>query len=115
MLTLKDLDEKPFPVSSDTQLNTCTGTVLIPHEICTVSISWLDCSSDLIELIADEHDIAHVSCFTVNLRGHHKYPANIAKITFKGQDLPDSVRLNLTFLTYVSAKLLEIRTSSKIL
>ena len=33
MLTLKDLDGKPFPVSPDTQLNTRTGTVLIPNEI----------------------------------------------------------------------------------
>ena len=43
--------------------------------------------SDLFELIADEHDIAHVSCFTVNPCDCCKYPANIAKITFKGQDL----------------------------
>ena len=31
MLTLKNLDGKPFPVSSDSQLNTPTDTVLIPY------------------------------------------------------------------------------------
>ena len=39
-LTLKDVKGKSFPVSSDTKLNTCTGTILIPHEICPVGISW---------------------------------------------------------------------------
>ena len=29
--------------------------------------------------------------FTINPRGHRKYTENIAKITNKGQDLPDSV------------------------
>ena len=51
MLTLKDLDGKPFPVSPDTQLNTRTGTVLIPNEICPDGFSWSDCSPELIELI----------------------------------------------------------------
>ena len=60
MLTLKELDGKPFPVSSDTQLNTHTGTVLIPHEICPVGVSWPDYSTELFELIADNHDFAHV-------------------------------------------------------
>ena len=60
MLTLKDLGAKPFPGLSGTQMNICTGTVLIPHKICPVGISWLDDSTDLFELIADEYDIGHV-------------------------------------------------------
>ena len=91
MLILKDLDGKSFPVSSDIQLNTRTGTVLIPHEVCPVDVNWPDCSSVLFELIADEHDIAHAYCFTVNPHGQCKYLANIATGTFKGQDLPDHV------------------------
>ena len=67
MFTLKDLDGKPLPVSSDSQLNIHTGTILIPHKICLVGIRGPHCSSDLFELVADEHDIAPVSCFTVNL------------------------------------------------
>ena len=86
MLTLKYLDGKPFPVFPDTQLNAYTGTALIHHKICLVVVNWSDCSSELFELIADKHDIAHVSYFTINPRGCHKYSANI---TFKGQDLPD--------------------------
>ena len=97
MLTLKDLDEKPFPVSPDNQLNTRTGTVLIPNEIWPDGISLPDCSSAPFELIANEHDIAHVSCFTINPHGCHKYPINIAGIAFKGQDLPDSVYIGGTF------------------
>ena len=58
----------------------------------SLGVSWLDCSSDPFELIAsdpfeliaDEHDNAQVSCFIINACGHHKYPANIAKIIFKG-------------------------------
>ena len=69
MLTLKDLDGKPFPVSPDTQLNTHTDTVLIPNETCPDGVGWSDCSPDL---IADEHDIAHVSCFIINPHGHRK-------------------------------------------
>ena len=42
LLTLKDLNGKPFPVSSDTQLNTHTSTVLIPHEIFPVGVTWPD-------------------------------------------------------------------------
>ena len=60
MLTLKDFDGKPFPMSSDTQFNTRIGTIVIPHEICTVGISRPDCSTDLFELIVDELDIACV-------------------------------------------------------
>ena len=62
-------------------------------------------------MIADEHDIAHVSCFTVNPHGHCKYPGNIAKMISR-QDLPDSVYIggafckviNLTFLIFVITK-----------
>ena len=81
----------------DTQLNTCTGTVLIPNEIWPDGISWSDCSPELTELIADEHDITHVSCFTINSRGHRKHPVNIARIAFEGQDLPDRVYIGGTF------------------
>ena len=91
MLTLKDLKKKIFPVSPDTQLNTRTGTVLILHEICPMNISWPDCSSDLFDLIADEHDISDLSCFVINTRGCRKYPTNIAKVIIKVQDLPDNV------------------------
>ena len=56
-----------------------------------MGVSWPNYSSDLFELTADEHDIACVFCFTINPRGCHKYPANIAKITFKEQALPDSI------------------------
>ena len=85
--------------------------------------SWSDCSSDLFELIADEHNIAHVSCFTINPRGHHKYPVNIARIAFKGQELPDSIYIGGVFYNikpYIPPqplvpKLLEIRTSSIIM
>ena len=97
MLTLKTLDRKPFPVSSDTQFKTRTGTVLIPSEICPMGVSLPDCSFDLLELIADKHDTVHVSCFTINPRGCRRYSANIAKTTFKGQDLPDSVYIGGTF------------------
>ena len=97
MFTLKDLDGEPFPVSPDTQLNTRTGTILIPNEICPDSISWSDCFPDLFELIADDHDIAHVSCFTINPRGRPKYSVNIARIAFKGQNLPDRVYLGGAF------------------
>ena len=93
MLTLKDLDGKPFPVFPDTQLNTRTGTILIPNEICQVDVSW----PYLSELIADKHDITHVFCFIINFRGHRRYPANTAKITFKGQDLPDNVQISRAF------------------
>ena len=75
--------------SPDTQLSTHTGTVLIPNEIRPDGISWSDCPPDLSELIADEHDITHVSCFTINPRGCRKHPVNIARIAFKGQDLLD--------------------------
>ena len=60
-----------------------------------MGISWLDCSSDLFELIADEYNM--VSCYTINHGGHRNYPANIAKITFKGQDLPNSVYIDGAF------------------
>ena len=39
---------------------TRNDTVFISHEICWVGAGWPDCSSDLLELIADEYDIAHV-------------------------------------------------------
>ena len=45
------------------------------------------------ELIADKHDIAHVSCFTINPCGSRRFPANITKITFEGEDLPDNVNI----------------------
>ena len=45
--------------------------------MCLVGISWPDCST---ELIADEHDIAHVSCFTVNPRLHCMYQQILQKL-----------------------------------
>ena len=94
-----NLDGKPFPVSSDIQLNTRTGTVLIPNEVCPVGVSWPDCSCDLLELIGD---IVHVPCLTINLHGCCKYPANIARITFKVQHLPDSVYIHGAFCKVTS-------------
>ena len=41
MFTLKDLDGKPYRVSPDTQLNTCIGAVLLPHEIFPYFLSFL--------------------------------------------------------------------------
>ena len=87
MFTLKDLDEKPtlvlvpfsFPMKS-AQTASVGLTVLLTFE-----------------LIADEHDIARVSYFTINPHGGCKYPVNIAKITFKGQDLPDSIYIGGAF------------------
>ena len=38
-----------------------------------------------------------MSCFTINPRGRHKHPVNIATIAFKGQDLPDMVYIGVTF------------------
>ena len=80
MLTIKDFDGKLLPVSTDTQLNTHTGRIFITHDI-----------------------------VRVNPRGLCKYQANIAKITFKGQDLQDSLYIGgafckLTFLPLVSAE-----------
>ena len=56
MLTLKDL----FKVSSDTELNTCTGIFLIPSMKFTQGALIADCSCDLFD-----------------------------QVTFKEQDLPD--------------------------
>ena len=81
-------DGKPLPVSPDTQLSTHTNTILIPNEIYPVGVSWPNCYSDIFELIADDHDIVHVSYFIIKPR---KYPAYIAKITFKRQGLPDTI------------------------
>ena len=92
-------------------------TVLIHHKICPVGVSWPDCSSDLFELIADEHDIIQVSCSTVNPHGCCKFPANIAKIRFKGQDHPDIVYIGRVFCNVkwsspkAVPKQLEIQTS----
>ena len=97
MLIVKDLGGKPFIVSPDTQLNTRTGTVLIPNKTCPVDVSWPDCYFDLFELIADKLDITHVSCFIINPRGCSRYPATIAKNTFKGENLPDSVYIGEAF------------------
>ena len=57
LLILKDLDWKTFWVSSDTQLNNRTGTVLIPHEIYQVGISWPYCSSDYSLLLLCQRSI----------------------------------------------------------
>ena len=67
-------------------MNIHIGAIVMPPEISSVDISWPDCPSDLFELIVKEHDIAHVSYFAIYPCGCWKYSANIAKITFKGQD-----------------------------
>ena len=97
MFTLKDLNVKPSPVSPDTQLYTCTGSGLILNEICPVGVSWTESSSDLFEVIADEHDIAYVFHFTINPHDRHRYSANNAKITLKEKDIPDSVYIGGVF------------------
>ena len=48
MLTLKDLEGKPFPMSPDVQLNTLLVPFSYPMKL-------------IIDLFVDEHDIAHVS------------------------------------------------------
>ena len=88
---LLDLDSKPFPISSDTLLNTCTGTVAVPPYSCPTDSDWPSCANDLLDLLRDEYDAVSVTCYILPARGKRTRPTNIAKISFKRHELPDAV------------------------
>ncbi|KAG0712261.1 Large neutral amino acids transporter small subunit 2 [Chionoecetes opilio] len=92
LLNLKDLDGNPFDIMPDIALNTCTGTVSIPPRSCPVDdTEWSECADVLLDLLTEVYDAVAVYCYTIPPRGHRRSPTNIAKVTFKKQDLPDSI------------------------
>ncbi|KAG0717693.1 hypothetical protein GWK47_000845 [Chionoecetes opilio] len=71
---------------------------------------WSECADVLLDLLIEDYDAVAVYCYTIPPRGHRKSPTNIAKVTFKRQDLPDSIyvagvhySVNLTALLHASA------------
>lgn len=78
-------------------------TPIIARANCTISTGLTFPNPN--ELLGDYYDA--VFCCIVNPCGHLKYRTNVAKIVFKGQDLPEEVYRQLsiyTSLVYVFLK-----------
>lgn len=60
ILLSTNLENNPFPVTPDPQLNTHTGIV-----VCSVDNVYLfDCASNFYKIFADYHEIADITCST---------------------------------------------------
>ncbi|XP_037774130.1 transcription initiation factor TFIID subunit 12b-like [Penaeus monodon] len=86
--TLTIFTGKPIPAEPHPTLNTCIRTVSISPTNCPVyDKKWSDCKEDLLACFMDYHAVS-VQCYITPPRNPYKNTTNIAKITFRRQDLP---------------------------
>ena len=89
---LVDTNNPELPVKKNETLNACHGTIIVPNAIETGNIEFGECSEKVKNNIKIQgHKIKSVSTYVRPARGSRKYPVRIAKITFEGRILPETV------------------------
>ena len=89
MVTAKDPE---LPVKRNETLNVCHGTIIIPNEIETGDALFTECGEKIKDNMEIQgFNIKNVETYIRPPRGIRKYPLRIAKVTFDGRILPNTV------------------------
>ncbi|XP_069950435.1 mucin-5AC-like [Cherax quadricarinatus] len=97
---LSNIDTTPITIEKHLSLNSCSGTVILPHTI--VQQNFQSCGNDIFEqLELQDLPILKVDTYVLPARGRRRYPCNVARLTFDSRELPSSV--------YVAGHRLQVR------
>ncbi|XP_069942580.1 uncharacterized protein [Cherax quadricarinatus] len=97
---LWNIDTTPITIEKHLSLNSCSGTVILPHTI--VQQNFQSCGNDIFEqLELQDLPILKVDTYVLPARGRRRYPCNVARLTFDNRELPSSV--------YVAGHRLQVR------
>ncbi|XP_069942243.1 uncharacterized protein [Cherax quadricarinatus] len=97
---LSHIDTVPVTIEKYHSLNSCSGTVILPHTI--VQQNFQTCGNDILEqLELQDLPILKVDTYVLPARGRRRYPNNVARLTFESRELPSSV--------YVAGHQLQVR------
>ena len=85
-------EDPSFPIRKNETLNVCQGTIVIPNDTFIGNKEFSECSGKIKEnLEMQGFEIKTVTTYTRPPRSNRKYPLRIAKITFEGRALPNTV------------------------
>ena len=88
---MKEGDPK-LPVKENQTLNTCHGTIIVPHNMRIGENQFPDCSEKIKEnLNMQGFKVRDLATYNRPPRGNRKHTLRIAKIAFKGRILPETV------------------------
>ncbi|XP_069957201.1 uncharacterized protein [Cherax quadricarinatus] len=97
---LSHIDTVPVTIEKHYSLNSCSGTVILPHTI--VQQNFQTCGNDILEqLELQDLPILKVDTYVLPACGQRRYPSNVARLTFDSHELPSSV--------YVAGHWLQVR------
>ncbi|XP_069945116.1 mucin-5AC isoform X1 [Cherax quadricarinatus] len=97
---LTHIDTVPVTLEKHHSLNSCSGTVILPHTI--VQQNFQTCGTDILEqLELQDLPILKVDTYVLPARGRRRYPSNVARLTFDSRELPSSV--------YIAGHRLQVR------
>ncbi|XP_069946318.1 uncharacterized protein [Cherax quadricarinatus] len=97
---LSNINTTPITIEKHLSLNSCSGTVILPHTI--VQQNFQSCGNDIFEqLELQDLPILKVDTYVLPARGRRRYPCNVARLTFDSRELPSSV--------YVTGHRLQVR------
>ena len=89
---LVNADNPSMPIKKNESLNVCHGTIVIPNAIETGDTEFSQSSEKIKQNIRIQgYEIKNIITFVKPARGSRRYPLRIAKITFEGRTLPDTV------------------------
>ena len=92
LLELVRTDNPNLPVKKNESLNVSHGTIIVPNNIETGGIDFSECGKKIKDnMRVQGHEVKEVIAYIKPVRGNRKYPIRIAKITFEGRALPDTV------------------------
>ena len=89
---LVEIRDPKLPIKKNETLNTCHGTIIVPNNVETGDKDFSECGEKIKENIKMQGlKIKNVIPYVKPVRGRRKFPLRIAKITFEGRMLPDTV------------------------
>ena len=89
---LADTGNENLPIKKNETLNVCHGTIVVPNNIETGETQFSECHTKIKEnLKVQGYDVKNVITYLKAARGNRTYPLRVAKITFDGRVLPDTV------------------------
>ena len=89
---LIEKNDPDLPVKKNKTLNVCHGTILVPSNIELGSQEFSECSEKIKENVRIQgHQINNIITYIKPAKGRRKYPLRIAKISFEGRVLPETI------------------------
>ena len=89
---LVEANNEDLPIRKNETLNVCHGTIVVPNTIEIGSTEFTECGEKIKRNIKMQgYEIKNVTTYVRPARTNRMYPLRIAKITFEGRILPDTV------------------------